>query len=521
MQIAAPHQILQQMVVDHPEHVLIEFTDDRAYSAQELLNAANGVAAGLQRAGIGPGERVALMIGNRFEFLSWWLGSAIAGAVSVPLNTAMLGSVLDHMIRSSDPRLIVVEKEYFGAASETVGRLNSTAEILTLSSGVEEGSEATFLDSVGIPEPVPVHRSDFSSIMFTSGTTGPSKGVMWSHGMSMAMAESAISVMGHKSEDVIFTCLPLFHANGLCTSFLPALLRRARLVVAPRFSVTTFWDMIRTSEATVTNMLGSMAALLWKREPDEKEREHRLRKALVIPPPAGYVEEFEDRFKLECTQLYGLTDIGIPIGVLDGQRRLESCGQSLPGWECAIVDDWDDPVPDGTPGELVVRPLAANSTQLGYYEMPDATLKMWRNLWLHTGDRLWRDADGWYYFVDRTKDAIRRSGENISSYEVEQVVMSHQSVEDVAAFGVPAELGEDEVMVTVVLRPEFSGLDPQDIVDWCRSKLPYFAVPRYVDIIDSLPRTATAKVQKGKLRERGISGTTYDAGRVRKPSRRF
>ncbi|WP_151772358.1 AMP-binding protein [Streptomyces abyssomicinicus] len=527
-----PHLVLRRLAAEAPEHVLVEFLDDRAYTAGELYERAKAVAFGLQRAGHAPGDRVALVIGNRIDFLAWWLGTAIAGLVSVPLNTAMRGSVLHHMLRLSGPVLVVAEREFLPDIAVVAADLEHAPQVLEVSqapAGSTAGAVTTgavtagavttgalttgaFLAGAGEPAPQEALPSTFASIMFTSGTTGPSKGVMWSHRMAMGKAESAMAVMGHTSSDVLFTCLPLFHANGLCTSFLPALIVRARLVVAPRFSASGFWPAIRKSGATVTNMLGSMGALLWKREPGDEERDHRLRKALVIPPPVGHIEEFEGRFGFESTQLYGSTDVGVPLGIPDGQRRPEACGRPLPGWECRLVDAWDAPVEDGRPGELVVRPRQPFATQLGYYGMPEATVEAWRNLWFHTGDLMRRDEDGWFYFLDRAKDSMRRSGENISSYEVEQVVVSHPSVRDAAAYGIPSELGEDEVMVSVVLREDAPAVAPEDVLAWCRGRLPYFAVPRYLQFLDELPRTQTAKVRKSDLRAAGLTAATYDAG---------
>jgi crotonobetaine/carnitine-CoA ligase len=506
-----PHLVLQRLAAEDPDHVLVEFLDDRPYTARELYARSLAVAAALQRAGHVPGDRVALMIGNRIDFLTWWLGTAIAGLVSVPLNTAMRGSVLHHMLTLSGPSLMVAEPEFLSDVVSVTATMDSPPRVLTVGE-----TTVAFLDGAGEAVVVPARASAFASIMFTSGTTGPSKGVMWTHRMAMGKAESAMAVMGHTAEDVLFTCLPLFHANGLCTSFLPTLIVRARLVVAPRFSASGFWPAIKASGATVTNMLGSMGALLWKREPGPEDRDHRLRKALVIPPPVGYVEEFEQRFGFEATQLYGSTDLGVPLGIPDGQRAPDSCGRALPGWDCQVVDEWDEPVPDGEPGELVVRPLHPFASQLGYYGMPEATVAAWRNLWFHTGDLMRRDADGWFFFMDRAKDSMRRSGENISSYEVEQVVLSHPAVTDVAAYGIPSDLGEDDVMVAVVLRDDVAAVAATDVLDWCRERLPYFAVPRYVEFLDELPRTQTAKVLKADLRAAGVRPTTYDAGPTRR-----
>ncbi|GAA3649188.1 ATP-dependent acyl-CoA ligase [Nocardioides ginsengisoli] len=515
-----PHLVLERLVAEQPDHVLVEFTDDRAYTARELHERAQDVAAGLQRAGLEPGDRVALVIGNRVDILAWWLGIAAAGMVSVPLNTAMRGSVLEHMLRLSGPRIVVAEAEFLADVRAVTRSIDDGPAVLEVSPADREDATGRFLAGVGAPTPRSVLASSLSSIMFTSGTTGPSKGVMWTHRMAMGKAESAMAVMGHRSDDILFTCLPLFHANGLCTSFLPALLVRARLVVAPRFSASGFWPAIKESGATVTNMLGSIGALLWKRPPGPQDRDHCLRKALVIPPPVGHHSEFEERFGLVSTQLYGSTDVGVPLGIPDGEANHEACGKALPGWECRIVDDLDMEVADGQPGELVVRPLVPFTSQLGYYGHPEATVEAWRNLWFHTGDVMRRDGDGWFYFMDRAKDAMRRSGENISSYEVEQVVLSHPAVEDVAAYGVASELAEDEVMVSVVRREDRLDVAPEEILAWARERLPYFAVPRYLQFLDALPRTPTAKVKKADLRAEGVTPATYDAGSTSRSAQR-
>ena len=515
-----PHLLLERLAAENPEHVLVEFTDDRAYTAQELHQHALQVAAGLQRSGLAPGDRVALVIGNRIEFLAWWLGISMAGMVSVPLNTAMRGIVLDHMLRLSGPRLLVAEREFLADVRAVTVDIEDGPRVLELSSDDAEATTGQFLAGAGSPAEVAVLPSTFSSIMFTSGTTGPSKGVMWTHRMAMGKAQSAMTVMAHRPDDVLFTCLPLFHANGLCTSFLPTLIVRARLVVAPRFSASGFWPAIKESGATVTNMLGSIGALLWKRQPGPEDRDHRLRKALVIPPPVGHHDDFEARFRFVSTQLYGSTDVGVPIGVPDGEVNHLACGKALPGWECRVVDEWDEPVPDGEPGELVVRPHVPFTSQLGYFGHPEATVAAWRNLWFHTGDVMRRDAEGWFYFMDRAKDAMRRSGENISSYEVEQVVLSHPDVEDVAAYGVAAEFAEDEVMVSVVRREGRQDVAPEEILEWARERLPYFAVPRYLQFLDALPRTPTAKVKKADLRAAGVTSATHDAGSTSRSARR-
>jgi crotonobetaine/carnitine-CoA ligase len=254
-----------------------------------------------------------------------------------------------------------------------------------------------------------------------------------------------------------------------------------------------------------------MAPILWRQEPSHWEQAHKLRLGLVIPAPLDHYEEFEARFKIKCTELYGLTDANLPLGVPHGENRPGSCGVPVPGWECRLVDDYDEEVEPGEPGQLVVRPTRPWVGQLGYWRMPEATVAAWQNLWFHTGDLMRQDEDGWFYFLDRSKDAIRRSGENISSYEVEQVLLSHPAVFEAAVYAVRAELAEDEVMAAVVLEPG-KETTPEEILKWCEPKLAYFAVPRYLDIRTSIPKTQTEKVQKQILRNEGVTPTAYDRG---------
>jgi crotonobetaine/carnitine-CoA ligase len=507
------HDVLRAAAEEDRDAPLVTFLEDRTYTRGELYDRALHVAGAIRHAGVEPGERVAIIIGNRIEFLACWLGASAAGVVAVPLNTAMRGAVLTHMLDLTEPRLLIGDAEYAPQVEEALGEATYLGTRVWLGSGAQTSglTYEQFLEAAPLAEPYAAEPWDLAGIYFTSGTTGPSKGVMWAQNMAVAMAESAIAVMGYTSDDALFTCLPLFHANALCCSFLAALMTGARVIVAERFSASQFWQQVSESGATTVNLLGSMAPILWRQEPTPWEKAHRLRLALVIPPPIDHFDEFEARFQVTCTELYGLTDANIPIGMPHGSRHPGSCGVPLPGYECRLVDEIDEPVPVGQPGELVVRPLLPFITQLGYWRMPDATVQAWRNQWFHTGDLMRQDEEGWYYFLDRSKDAIRRFGENISSFEVEQVLLSHPAVFEAAVYAVPAELSEDEVMAAVVLLPDAEAT-PEEIVNWCEPRLAYFAVPRYVDIRESLPKTQTEKVQKQVLRGEGVTSTAFDRG---------
>ncbi|HEV2369478.1 MAG TPA: AMP-binding protein, partial [Acidimicrobiales bacterium] len=290
-------------------------------------------------------------------------------------------------------------------------------------------------------------------------------------------------------------------------TFFAAVLSGAHAVIGRHFSATRFWMDAHDHGATVISLMGSMAPILWKQDPSALDRDHRVRLAVVAPTPK-YVTEFEARFGLRCTEMYGLTDVGLPLGIPAGARRPGSCGRPTPPWQCAIVDDEDNVLPVGEVGELVLRPRRPWAGSLGYWEMPEATVEANRNLWFHTGDRMRSDEEGWFYFVDRKKDAIRRSGENISSFEVEQVILGHPAVAEVAVYPVPSDLAEDEVMAALVLHPG-AELDLEQLLAYCGQMLPPFALPRFVDVLAALPKTETQKVQKEALRQSGVTPTTW------------
>jgi crotonobetaine/carnitine-CoA ligase len=525
------HRMLEIAVQQRPDAPFAAFLGSEEVPTVELARGevwqgAQLFAGALQRSGLRPGDHVALLLGNRPEFLFTLFGCSLAGVVSVPLNTALRGDILKYILAQAEPRVLCVDADLVAETRSAVEPAMSLEQLVVVGSEGNPGEDPrgiSYKDFVAeAPPPVPadVEAWDNAAVLYTSGTTGPSKGVMCSHQMIWAWAEQANFVLAYEAGDVSFSCLPLFHGNALFCTLLPALMNMGRVAFAPRFSASAFWQQVHDSGATVTSLLGSMGTILWRQPPSTLERSHLLRLALVIPSPIEFYEQFEERFNTQLTELYGLTDSAIPLGVPHGERRPGSCGVPTPHWECAILDEHDEPVEVGSVGELALRPKQPHVGMNGYLKMPEATVLAWRNLWFHTGDYVRQDKDGWYYFVDRKKDAIRRRGENISSFEVEQVILSHEAVLDCAVLGVPSELMEEEVMAVVVIRPGM-GVDPEALAEFCEPRLPYFAVPRFVRIVEELPRTKTEKVQKSLLRSIGITPDTWDGGdrgRRRKPT---
>ncbi len=485
---------------------------DTELSYTEAADTAARAAGMLRAAGVQPGDRVAAMCENRIELLELILGCAWSGAIIVPINTAMRGAQLEHVLANSAPRVLVGDGSLIGWL-EHVDAAVVPEQLWTL----DQDAPATVVgrpvvarpEPGGALEPHPARPGDTAAILYTSGTTGPSKGVCCPHAQQYWWGVLVSEILGIEDGDSLYTCLPLFHTNAL-TAFVQALVSGATFVLGPRFSASQFWTRVRHAGADVTYLLGAMVSILMGRPPDPADRDHRVRVALAPATPPWLFDAFRDRFGVQLVEGYGSTETNCPIAPeRPGESRGGYMGPVRPGFAARVVDEEDQAVPDGTAGELVLRHEEPFAFATGYFRMPEQTVQAWRNLWFHTGDRVVRDADGWYRFVDRAKDAIRRRGENISSWEVEQVLVEHEAVQAAAAFPVPSQLGEDEVMAAIVLEPGAS-LSPAELIEHCEGRLAYFAIPRYVEFVGELPLTENGKVRKQVLRERGITASTWD-----------
>jgi carnitine-CoA ligase len=360
-------------------------------------------------------------------------------------------------------------------------------------------------------EAVPPYHArpdDPAAILYTSGTTGPSKGVVCPQEQWYWWALLTGEVLGIQADDVLYTCLPLFHTNALNT-FCQALLAGATYALGPRFSASRFWGRCAEAEGTVTYLLGPMVSILLRQPPSSADRDHHVRIALAPATGAELHEPFRERFGVQLIDGWGSTETNIVLSNRHDNSRPWTLGRVLEPFEARVVDEDDGDVLDGTPGELVVRSREPHAFATGYVGRPDATAEAWRGGWFHTGDRVVRDGDGSFRFVDRIKEVIRRRGENISAFEVEQALQSHPDVVAAAVIPVPSELGEDEVMACVVRR-EGAALEPGDLIEFCQERLAGFAIPRYVDFLAELPLTPSGKVEKYRLRERGVTAATWD-----------
>jgi len=508
--------MLARLAETGTERAFVTFRD-QTWSASEAIEIAARMAGTLAAAGIEPGDRVAILCSNRPEFLQLFFGCAWLGAIAVPINTASRGMQFEHILKTSGARLLVIENELLPALDGTKDTAVEKVWVIDRDDSNNTAPETTHTDSWTVqPLPlladaIPAHDSspgDTLVILFTSGTTGPSKGVCCPHAQYFWWGYHTATILGVTGDDTLLTPLPLFHTNALNSVF-QALLTGATLVVEPRFSVSDFFPALNRHRATVTYLLGAMVPMLLARASGSDTQEHITRIALAPGTPAEMLSEFQIRFGIGLVDGYGATETNFVIGCTPDTQRPGKMGLLRPGFEARVVDDYDNPVATGEAGELLLRTDEPFAFATGYFGMADKTVEAWRNLWLHSGDRVVVDEDGYYRFHDRTKDVIRRRGENISSYEVEQVLVSHPDVENAAAYPVASELAEDEVMVTVITRGSAT-LSPEALLDFCTPRMPYYSVPRFVEFSDALPTTTNGKVMKYALRERGVTDTTWD-----------
>jgi len=441
------------------------------------------------------GDRVALMCGNRAELLETVLGCGWLGAVAVPIHTASMRPQIDHVLNDCGAKLLVIERRF-------VERLGGSPIASCWIVGDDGPAACEAIDAAD------VQPGDALAILYTSGTTGAPKGVVCPHAQYHWWGVHSAEILGVVAGDVLCTTLPLFHINALNT-FAQASLAGARVVFEPRFSASAFWPTMLSREASVVYLLGAMVPILLAQPPSAAERSHRVRIGLGPGVPASAAAMFRERTGVPLLEGYGSTETNFVIASAPDRWRPGCMGWLRPGFAARVVDAHDVELLPGEAGELLLRADEPFAFASGYFGKAEATVAAWRNLWFHTGDRVVREADGAFRFVDRLKDAIRRRGENISSYEVEQVLQSHPRVAAVAVYPVRSELAEDEVMAAVVAG-EGGAIDPAELVAFCRTRLPYFAIPRYVEVVADLPRTENGKVQKFRLRERGVTPASWD-----------
>ncbi|WP_026376141.1 AMP-binding protein [Aestuariibacter salexigens] len=514
-------QVIKRQAQCRPDAIAIEFIDGPSFTYSELYRRAKSIAAGLNDIGFAAGDKLACLLPNGPEFVDMWLGCHQADGVLVALNTELIGQFLLHALNLSEASVLVCDAYQAAKLSEIAGKLTHLTTVIII-----DGKDVSVIPNINVmpvsslyvdPANIAEPESQFNNLaalIFTSGTTGPSKAVMMPHAHCYLFAQGTIDNLDLKQSNCYYICLPLFHANGLFMQLYACLVAGAKAVIRSRFSASQWLTDIQRVRATHTNLLGVMAEFIDRQPVMGNETEHNLRVIAAAPAAPAMITRFKQRFAVKMIELYGMSEVNIPLCNPLEDSRPGSCGKPYSAYfEVRIADPESDiPCAAGEVGEIQVRPKLASGFMSGYYQMPDKTVEAWRNLWFHTGDAGRCDADGYYYFVDRLKDCLRRRGENISSYEVETAINALDGVKESAVIGVPSEIpgGEEEVMAIIVAD---GNITAQQVFSHCQTCVPAYALPRYIRFMQesAIPRTATNKIRKVTLREQGVTTDTWDS----------
>jgi crotonobetaine/carnitine-CoA ligase len=493
----------------HPTETFLKWKDEEI-AWGDFVDRIYAMAAGFWKAGIRTGERVALMIGNCPEFLYTYYAMVFMGVGAVPLNIAQRGDALAYILNDSGASAIVIDEEllaHFNIIRERTPNVrlvivhgsipSAMSNAIAVKEWLEAGGGRPPIDArAGVPA---------DNILYTSGTTGPPKGTI-NKGINPANIVKLWEPTGVRPGETVYTSLPLFHGNALGVTALGAIVLDYKLALGERFSASRHWDECRKYNAVEFNTLGAMIPILLKQPERPDDADNPVRVVLSAACPAYAWRPFEERFKLRLIEWFGMVDS--PGFLMNTAGKVGSMGKPLPGFEFKVVDDDDQELPPGKTGELVFRSPGGKSVAY-YYGKEEATSEAWRNGWFHSGDLAWVDEEGDYYYAGRKKASMRRRGENISAWEIESVVNQHPAVLESVAHAVPSELAEDEIKLVVVLKPGQT-VTPEQILDFCQGKMADYAIPRYVELRDSLPKTGTHRIEYAVLKQEAFTGKTWD-----------
>jgi carnitine-CoA ligase len=509
--------LLAEAVRKWPDNVFLEF-GGKTYSYAQFDAASNRLAHGLKARGVEPGETVATILDNSDDAVLIWFAINKIGAVSVPLNTALKGEFLRHQLADSRASLVIAEAGYTARIKALSNALPDMRTLLQRGDSSDSPDLDPFTSLWSDDESALGHvarPADLAMLVYTSGTTGPSKGCMIGHNYLCHFAREQAWAMDLSEMDVNWTALPLFHLGAIGAVILTAVATGSQASVYPQFSLSNFWPEIKRSNATVTLAPSSIAVLVAEAPESDVAREcfGQLRVVSGVPFSPAIAQKWRDRFGVRHVGApgYGMTELSmITLHPLSEASPPGSSGRLLPDVDVRILDDAGEECPVGTIGEVVVRPRKPNIMFSGYWGRPDATVEAFRDLWFHTGDLGRVDEDGFFFFADRKKDYIRRRGENISSFEVEHAFQRHPAIKDIAAHAVLSAMSEDDVKVSIVLNESHLDLSEEDLCRWSLDELPYYAVPRYIEFREDLPRNPVGKIMKFQLRDEGVTPRTWD-----------
>lgn len=484
------------------------------FSFAETFSLANNIARGLRKLGVSSDDYVAIMLPNCCEYILGWFGVILSNAAIVPINPQYRGFLLGSPLRDTKAKGLIIHRNLFDAIPtlepDVLKQLNwiavvgGTKDLAPLGNfNIFDFDELKIEGSENFENQVDYRK--IHCVSYTSGTTGPSKGVMLSNKQFFSSACVFLRAVAMTHQDILFTPLPLFHGLASRLGVLPSLIVGAEVVISPRFSGTNFWKDATEAKATIAHTIFSIPPILKSQQPSPQDTAHCLR----CMYNAHFDPEFEERFKVRLVEAYGMTETGLCVFTDYPNRRPGSAGIAHEDFEIQLVDNFDNAVDDGAPGEIVIRPKKPYLMMQGYIDKPEATVAAWRNLWFHTGDIAKRDEDGFFYFIDRVKDRIRRRGENISSWDIENFVNYHPSIAESVALPHPAPEGEDDIWLVGVVKPN-EDLSPLELFNWLKKRMPKFMLPRYIEFLDELPRNPINKVEKYKLIQNGLSLNAWE-----------
>lgn len=491
----------------------------RTITYGEANARANRVANAFRALGATKGTRVGILLRNRLEYLDLWFGLSKIGAVQVPLNTEYKSQQILHVLRRAPVPFVVVEDSLAGELLAVIDQVPGVQALIGVDSTLALSGQrkqkilsyAECIEAAGAEEPrgAEIAGFDIGAVMNTSGTTGPSKGVQLSHAQQYILGRSIALDLGLTGRDVYYNCFPLFHNTAQAMITLPVLLTGAKMVLTGKFSAKRFWPDVREQGCTVFYYIGEILRILLKSTAAEDSKGAVLRAGWGIGASPKDFLEFQRRHGVALRSGYGSTEANVQVYLPHQNPDPASVGRAIRGYEIRIANEHDEPLPAGQMGEILVRAAEPCTIMLGYDGDPQATLAAWRDLWFHTGDAGYLDAGGSLFFMGRVRDVMRVRGENISAFEVEEAIAEVSGVLEVAAIGVPCELGGDDIKVVVVASPDLKP-DAAALIAHAQSRLPRFAIPRYVEFVAALPKTETNKVRKNVLRATPMGPATWD-----------
>jgi crotonobetaine/carnitine-CoA ligase len=511
-------KVLASRAMETPDKLFIDICGTE-FSYGECHRRSMNVGRALASLGVGASDRVVVMLPNRWEFVLSWFGTAFAGAAVVPVNPEWKGDLLTYLLEDADPVAVVIEAGRTKDLLRILEKLPRLVVVIVV--GDEPGQRVALgsatvaswseLERIGAVSDVALEASsprfdDVLAVLYSSGTTGRPKGIVMSHAHICSFALQWIRATSLVPDDIVYLPNPIYYMQATVLAITPTLLAGARIHLVEKFSASRYWADVRRFGATLAHAQFSLIPILLKQPPSTLDREHRCTRVFI----GKTNREFEERFGVRVIEIYGSTEVNIVAYNPWEAHKEGSAGLAAPNFEVKIFDEDDQELPGGEIGEIVTRPREPFTISYGYLNRPDVWLGAWRNMWFHCGDRGYFDADGYLFFVDRIKDMIRRKGENISSEEVERQLNAHPAVLESAAVPVPAETAEDEVKVFVVLRTPGS-VQEHALVDHMSERVPRYMVPRYVEIVDALPKTGSLKIEKYRLRQIGVNSRTWDA----------